>query len=92
MWEDLIVEDKFIRVSVAQGLQSNRINAVMFTSRQIHIAVGSVSRTSELQSGDDGFAIYGFAVISPLETTCLNERNYQGRLDTRPAHADTVGL
>jgi hypothetical protein len=44
MWEDLVVEDKFIRVSVAKGLQSNRINAVMFTNRQIHIDVESVSR------------------------------------------------
>jgi hypothetical protein len=46
MWEDLVVEDKFIRVSVAKGLQSNRINAVMLTSRQIHIDVESASRTS----------------------------------------------
>jgi hypothetical protein len=47
MWEDLVVEDKFSRVSVAKGLQSNRINAVMFTSRQIHIDVESISRTYE---------------------------------------------
>ena len=44
MWEDLVVEDKFIGVSVAKGLQSNRIDAVMFTNRQIHIDVESLNR------------------------------------------------